>query len=372
MNNIFSDKKLESLAELNTMPEKNTGKIALAMSGGVDSSISAFLLKNLGYEVIGVTGIFQKNNNLNINSTNNLVKKLNINHCFIDLSEEFESSIIKFFLDKYSQGQTPMPCVVCNKLIKWGGLFEKLKSQDTEIKYFATGHYARLLKNNSRFFIGKANDKTKDQSYMLWYLTQEQLKSSVFPLANLKKTEIKELAEKLNLSEIKEQKESQDICFIQTKTADFLRKHLGEKSGEIIHCQTNKSLGTHTGTHFFTIGQRKGIGLSNKEALYVTGIDPEKNIVYVGERNFLKSSSLITEGANWQFFSEIQEIQEFNSLIKIRYACEPFEAKIKILENNKFQASFRGEQESVTAGQACVVYDRNNNFLLGGGWISPI
>ncbi len=356
----------ENAFENNIIPPKNS-VIAVAMSGGVDSSTSASFLKtyaqnnpSLNWEVFGVSGIFTESMTESCEEASQIAKSIGIQHYIVDLRKEFEEIIIKNFLKQYSEGYTPMPCMLCNYEFKWGLL--RQKAFELSANYFSTGHYVRLEKNqNNNYYLGRASDETKDQTYMLWRLNQEQLKHSVFPLANIRKANI-------IAKQIQKQQESQDICFIKEKTFDFLEKHLRKKEGLIIHKENKKNLGKHMGTHFFTIGQRKGIGLANSKPLYVCEIDAKNNIVYVGERPSLMAKGLIACDANWQI-ADCKEQKDFEALVKIRYASKPFLTRV-IPEEKGFKLIFKEEQEAVTLGQAAVLYDLNFKFMLGGGWIS--
>ena len=369
------EQALEKIALNNITPPKGS-KIAIAMSGGVDSSVTAALLSKLGdYEVFGITGWLIEGAGQccdgGMIDAAKICESLGINHQAEDLREIFKSTIISPFISSYQGGQTPVPCMPCNTEIKWGSLLQKVKEQNTH--YLASGHYARLLQNESgKYCIGRSKDQTKDQSYMLWGLNQEQLKSTVFPLANFEKAEIRELANEFGLENWNKE-DSQDICFVPNKTKDFLQKNIGERIGEIKHIKTNENLGQHSGTHFFTIGQRKGIGLSNQEPLYTIKIDALNNIVYVGEKEYLQSFGLIADYANWQVLPSSDQV--FQGLVKIRYNSKPVLAEIKPVINNKtaeakqFEVKFLAEISGVTPGQAAVIYDSSDNYIIGGGWI---
>jgi len=365
----FIEQALSKIAENNILPPAKT-KIAVAMSGGVDSSVSAALLASLDYEVIGITGWLLEGSGKccdgGMIDAAAICETLNINHQAEDLRNYFKSTIIKPFISSYQNGKTPMPCMPCNTEVKWGSLLEKIKEQN--INYLASGHYARLLKNqNDEYYIGRPVDLQKDQSYMLWGLNQEQLKSTIFPLANFTKPEIRQLAQEFGL-ETWNKEESQDICFVPNTTKNFLQNNLGEKTGLIKHIKTYEILGEHSGTHFFTIGQRKGIGLSNQDPLYIIKIDALNNIIYVGEKQYLQSKGLIAEYVNWQI---LPTNHEFRGFVKIRYNSKSVLANIKLFdsEQNYFEVNFLEEASSVSPGQAVVIYDETDSFVIGGGWI---
>ncbi len=353
------------ISDNNHLPPKGS-KIAIAMSGGVDSSVTAALLKLLDYEVFGLTGWLMEGSGKccdgGMLDSARIAEIIGIEHESLDLREYFKSTIINPFVSSYAVGRTPVPCMPCNTEVKWGSLLEYSKT--LQASHLASGHYARLNYSQNTYCIGKASDPNKDQSYMLWGLSQEQLSRTVFPLANFIKDEVRALAQELNLINWNKQ-ESQDICFIPNTTKEFLLERLGERKGEIKHMQTGQTLGTHSGTHLFTIGQRKGIGISSTEPIYVIKIDTLNNVVYVGGKQDLYSKSLMAEDVNWQ---QPPTEASFEALVKIRYNSEPLLAQI-IPSTNSFKANFQAEGESVTPGQAAVIYDLNHEFIIGGGWI---
>jgi tRNA-specific 2-thiouridylase len=357
---------LKKISENNILPPEGSF-IAVAMSGGVDSSVAAALLAKMNYKVLGITGWLVEGKGKccdgGMIDSARISETLGIQHEVQDLRELFKQNIINNFISSYAGGSTPVPCMPCNTIVKWGSLLEY--SKELGAAYFASGHYARLMRDNDRYMIGKPTDTNKDQSYMLWGLSQDQLQRTVFPLANFTKDEIRELAREFGLNNWNKE-ESQDICFVPDKTKDFLEKHLGEKKGEIIHVRTKKVLGEHSGTHFYTIGQRKGIGLSSSEPIYVVSIDSVRNVVYVGGKSELFSGGLHAKNVNWQQ----KPSKPFEGLVKIRYNSQPVRSIIHP-QDNSFEVEFlEDEVASVTKGQAAVIYDIEGNFVIGGGWIS--
>jgi len=278
-------------------------KIAVCMSGGVDSSVAAYLLSKKGYETIGLTGwLFKGSNRCCDNGMIDAVKvceQIGIKHLSRDLRDFFKQEIVDPFIDSYSSGSTPIPCITCNNVIKWGSLMN-FAINELGFTHIATGHYAKLVEDDGIFKIIRPKDSKKDQTFMLWGLTQEVLSKTVFPLGDLTKEEVREIAEKANLIVAKKE-ESQDICFVTEKegTQGFLQKFLGKKEGSIIENKTRKILGVHNGTHNYTIGQRKGLGIAHAEPLYVIDLDIEKNIVYAGTKDELEGNELIVKDVNW-------------------------------------------------------------------------
>lgn len=341
-------------------------KVAVAMSGGVDSSVAAIILKEQGYEVFGVTGIMQKDQDVSDKALA-VCKSLGIKHYAIDLTEDFDKHVIKYFENSYAQGTTPNPCVACNKNIKWGKLFE-IATQELGADLYATGHYATLIKEENKFKLKRAKDEKKDQLYMIFELTQEQLSKTLFPVGDLSKEEVRNLAQKHNIPS-KDSKDSQDICFIPPpdSTKKYLLRTFKENKGDFIDIETDKKLGEHNGFYQYTIGQRKGIGIASTKALYVIKTDAQKNIVYIGGKENLFNKDLLIENVNWQQI-EFSSKEEFIAMVKIRYNTTAKKAKV-IPKDNSARIVFDEEVSAIAPGQAAVIYDKENTFLIGGGWI---
>ena len=261
-----------------------TKRVAVALSGGVDSAVTALLLKQQGYDVVGLTAKMTCDDNAQnvVENAKKVADCLGIQHFALDVSKEFEKEIIEYFKNSYENGETPNPCMMCNKLIKWGILFD-YAINTLGADFVATGHYANIKEVDGYYKLYPASDEHKDQLYFLFLLSQKKLSKTLFPLHSYKKSEVKELAIKYNLPP-KSSKESQDICFIKPPMTikKFLASFLQEKQGNFIEKRTGKILGKHDGFWQYTIGQRKGIGLAAPEALYVVGIEPQSNTVYVG------------------------------------------------------------------------------------------
>lgn len=341
--------------------------VAVALSGGLDSSVTALLLQQQGYEVIGITGkMFNAPaSDTIIKNAKEVADKLNIKHFVYDASKTFQQEVINNFLTCYKNGETPNPCILCNKFIKWGELFD-FATNELNADFFATGHYANIIKENNTYKLYPANDEHKDQLYFLFRLTQEKLAKTKFPLSKLKKSEVRELAKKFDLP-TKSSKESQDICFIQKPltTKKYLTENIPTTKGNFIEINTGKKLGEHTGHFQYTIGQRKGIGIAHPFPLYVININAKENIVYVGAEEYLKETSVTAINSN--FPTPCQQT-EFDALVKIRYNMTAQKAHIKISQD-KIIASFYEPVSSITEGQSLVIYDLNDKHLIGGGRI---
>lgn len=348
---------------------ENTRKkiAAVALSGGVDSSVTALILQQKGYEVIGITGKMIKSTASEIICRNaqKVADKLGIKLHILDVSDKFQKKVIDYFENSYKTGQTPNPCIVCNQFIKWGEIFNyAINNLNADI--FATGHYAQIKNDNGIYKLYPAKDEHKDQLYFLYRLGQKELSKTIFPLSEYDKEQVKQMAYDFDLPP-KSSKESQDICFIQkpNTTKKYLTDKFGQISGDFIEISTGKKLGTHQGYYQFTIGQRKGIGIAAPYPLYVINIDAEKNIVYLGKKEDDLRKSLIIENLN---FSYPTEKKDFDAMVKIRYNMQAKKAHIKIIEG-KAEIEFYEPVNSITPGQAGVMYDMTDGHLIGGGQV---
>lgn len=350
--------------------------IAVGLSGGVDSSVAAALLKEKGYEVIGLTmkiwdnsidlvesgkdACFGPGEEVDINFASELCEKLDIPYHVIDLTKEYKTEILEYFRNEYLAGRTPNPCVKCNHTMKFGFLLDKARETGINFDLFATGHYADLSVVDGDVFLKKTDDNPKDQTYFLSRLKKEQLKNIIFPLGNLKKNEVRDLALKYSLASAGRE-ESQD--FISGGDYSPLFKESEIKPGEIID-ESGKILGTHKGIIYYTIGQRKGLGISSEKPLYVYKIDARKNRIIVSDKEYLFKETALVDEVNW--FINLNKNEELDCVVKIRQKHRETEAVITRVSDDEIQISFNAPQLSVTPGQIAVAYDREGKVLLSG------
>ncbi len=347
-------------------------KVLLGMSGGVDSSVSAILLQNQGYEVIGLTmKLWEKGQEKNkaIIDAKKVCEKLGIEHHVVDLQSEFKEKVVDNFVCTYMCGKTPNPCIECNKFIKFGAFYKLAKEYGCE--YIATGHYAKVefSEKYNQYVLKKSKAENKDQTYFLYGINKEILPNILFPLSDFDdKDEIRKMALEQGL-EVAKKKDSQEICFIQNNNyVEFLKEegkglYKSEKTGNII-LKNREILGKHNGLTNYTVGQRKGIGISYKEPLYVLRLDNEKNEVVVGTERELYSKELKANELNFLLNMDLGTELEIEA--KVRYRSKPAKATLEI-ENEIAKVTFKEPQRAITPGQSVVFY--LNNIVLGGGKI---
>jgi tRNA-uridine 2-sulfurtransferase len=337
-------------------------KIVVGASGGVDSSVCLALLKENGYDPIAVSLVvpvynlvtkrFVKPSSENINIVTEVCKKLNIKHYIYDVSKEFESSVVDYFIKEYKKQNTPNPCSFCNRYFKFKYLLDFAKSKN--ISFVATGHYA-IIKNNQLLV---AKDKTKDQTYGLCFLKKEWLSKIVFPLGNLTKKKVYLLAKKYKFDVFKDKKQSQDICFLKDVSVnDFLKQKIILQKGLIINKQ-NKQLGYHKGLCFYTIGQRKNLNLSKKH--FVLSKKNNNLVVTDNEKDLYKNNFLVR---NYNLL--VDNFQDKKYLVKTRYSQKPIKANIE--KNNYLEIGLCKPQKAITPGQVCTIYDKD--VCVGGGFV---
>ncbi len=355
----------------------------MAMSGGIDSTVAAMLLVDQGYELEGVT--FRSYDNISkacmeketgccnvdaIFEAKAIADKLGFRHQIIDIRDLFQQTVIQNFINEYIAGRTPNPCVVCNSFIKWGELVHK--ADELRCDFIATGHYARVVEENGNYFIEKGKDTTKDQSYFLWTLTQDNLKRTLFPLAGLTKTEVRQIAFEKGYEKLSKKRESQEICFIPDNDyRRFLRESIPgfeQKFGPGNFIGTDgKILGRHKGYPNYTIGQRKGLQIALGEPMYVTDINPERNTVTLGRKDDLSSQSFLVSSYNLMRYPDLA--QPVEAMVRIRYRSQGGLATIE-KSGEHLKVTFHHPMDSITLGQSAVFYQ--DNFLIGGGIIDKI
>ncbi|MGD8458099.1 MAG: tRNA 2-thiouridine(34) synthase MnmA [Anaerolineales bacterium] len=354
---------------------KEKPKVVVAMSGGVDSSVTAALLVEQGYEVIGMMLRLwsepgrESNNRCCTPDSMSMAKRvasiLNIPFYVIDIKSIFKEKVVDYFLIGYTQGITPNPCLICNKHIRWGYLFER--AMMIEADFLATGHYARLkTQKNKPIQLIRAVDKTKDQSYVLGILSQKQLKHTLFPVGEYTKTDIRKLAEKYKLP-VSTIKDSQDLCFLAgTDYRSFIKRQSNgtQKQGNIINIQGD-ILGKHDGLAMYTIGQRKGLGISSTVPMYVIDKDIITNTLIIGRVDELGKDQLKASQVNW--ISGKPPIKPFKAKVKIRYKSPLISGEISPIDKNRFNVKFKNNLRDITPGQAAVIY--KGEEVIGSGII---
>ncbi len=356
----------------------NKKRIVVAMSGGVDSSVTAALLKEQGHEVIGMTMQIWDYSTFtaahgdtfgtccsldDVYDARRVAESLGIPFYVVNFEKDFQRQVIDRFCDDYFAGRTPNPCVLCNQVLKFDLLLRR--ARELEADYLATGHYARIVENDHACALYKGVDTAKDQSYFLFTLTGEQMARVRFPLGGMSKEEVRAHAARLQLR-VAEKAESQDICFVPD--GDYVRfleeeRGAGAMDGQIVHV-SGQVLGEHRGTYRYTVGQRRGLGIAWPQPLYVVGIDAGQKRVLVGEEEHLERSELTLHGVNWSGPAPAQEIA---AACRIRYRHREVLSRITPLPDGRAQVHFSIPQRGVTPGQAAVFYDGER--VLGGGWI---
>lgn len=351
------------------------------MSGGVDSSVAAALLHDEGYDVIGITmktwGFMEVGGAPKHESgccsldaifdAKNVASKFGIPHYTVDFTKAFESAVIDNFVDEYLSGRTPNPCVVCNRKIKWEELLLKANSLDAQ--FVATGHYSKIEYNEDtkRYCLKRSADDRKDQTYALWGLTQESLSRTLLPLGKYTKPEIRDLAERYELKTANKP-DSQEICFVADNNYErFLRERIPTvfeniESGDLIY--KGEKVGEHKGIPFYTIGQRKGLGLAMGKPVYVKDIDPDTNVIEIGDKEDLLGETFSADDVNYVSVSSL----ESGSIVqaKIRYNDSGSPAQVIEADENKFTVKFLEPKNAITPGQSAVLYDADGYLLAGG------
>ena len=377
---------------MNAQAVKKKGKVVVAMSGGVDSSVAAAMLQLQGYDVIGMTiqtfdsGKEEKDrfdsccSISDMNDARRVCDTLGIPFYVINAVDAFERKVIDYFVAEYLQARTPNPCVICNNTIKFDYLMERALELGAD--FVATGHYAKVHYNedSGRYCVMKAVDEQKDQSYYLFGLSQEQLSRTLMPLGDLRKIQVRKLAEQFGLLRVSKKPDSQEICFVGSEGyAKFIEKKVGPNiflpgtfampNGEVV--------GKHDGVHLFTVGQRKGLpsdlqGTVNKMGyhgdLYVKALDPDSGTVHLGLDADLFKHSFVATQFNWMSGADFSKDRTVMARIRSRH--EPAEAKVRIFSGDRVVVSFKESQRAISPGQAVVLYE--NDMVIGGGWIEKV
>jgi tRNA-specific 2-thiouridylase len=377
--------------QLDSLPdaaELKPGLVAIAMSGGVDSSTVAAVLLQQGRPVVGLTMQLWNQRRLpelqgdgpaqhrccsldDVYDAKRVAQHLNFPHYVVNFEEQFEQRVVRPFVEQYLAGRTPIACTNCNTDVKFEPLLRLARQIGAE--RLATGHYARIRwdEQTGRYQLLRARHDSKDQSYFLWGLTQEQLSRSEFPLGELTKEEVRALARRVNLP-VAEKPESMELCFVPNGNyVQFIHaysresgKLVNDQEGDIV-TEDGTVIGRHTGVHNYTIGQRKGLGFTAGKPIYVLAIDREQNRIVVGEDDTLRCTSLEVEAANW--ISMEEPARPVRAQVKIRHKHEPASALVEALPDNHARITFDQPQRAITPGQAAVIYD--GNVVLAGGWI---
>ena len=340
--------------------------VIVGLSGGVDSSVAAYLLKQQGYNVIGLhmRGENPETREADEKRVNELCAELKIKCVVVDYKDHMQK-VKDYFVNEYLSGRTPNPCVICNKEVKFKPFLEYVEKLGAD--YFATGHYAVVEHTENGHFLKKAKDSEKDQSYFLCQLSNEQLSKVLFPLGNLTKAEVRKIAEDNNLV-TKETKESYDVCFLGSqKFKDYMNKNHPENSGNIVDMKTKKVVGTHTGISKYTIGQRRGLNIGGKNGFdadrwFVVDKDIKTNTIFVscGETDVMFSSGCVAMNVNW-LTNKIEK--EFECFVKLRYRQADQKTKITIVDEKTIRLDFKEKQRAVSTGQFAVLYNESGVCL---------
>lgn len=357
------------------------GRVLVAMSGGIDSSLAAVLLHEQGYEVVGITmktwdyassGGTKKETGCcsldSINDARNIAVDLGFPHLILDIRNEFGGYVIDHFTNEYLDGRTPNPCVLCNTHIKWDALLRRADKLNCD--YIATGHYANIRQENGRYVISRGIDEGKDQSYALWGVSQQSLSRTILPLGQLYKSQIREIATEKGFIELVNKSESYEICFVPDNDyRGFLKRQVpgleDKVDGGDFVLEDGTVVGKHKGYPFYTIGQRKGLGIALGFPVYVTGIDKKNNRVVLGTVKHLEKNGMLVDQLALQKYADLNG-QSLETVTKVRYNDEGTPARIEQI-GNEIKVWFHDQVNAIAPGQAAVFYEGND--VIGGGWI---
>lgn len=354
-------------------------KVVIGMSGGVDSSVAAYILQQQGYEVIGIMmrlapdlkeyeEVEQSCCSLSaVNDARRVADVLNIPFYVMNFKNEFKKCVIDDFVNEYMDGRTPNPCIRCNKFIKFDAFYRKAKAIGAD--FIATGHYARIEQVNGRYLLKKAKDLRKDQSYVLYNFTQEQLKHTLMPCSDYTKDQVREIAKKIGLK-VYNKKESMEVCFIPDNDhGKFIKNYdnVNIKPGKFVDKNGNY-LGQHKGIVYYTIGQRKGLGLALGKPAYVIDIKPDTNEVVIGSEEDIFNNEFIVKDINLIPYDKLEG--ETDAEVKIRYSAKPAKGKLIPIDNSTIKVVLNEKQRAITKGQSAVFY--SDDIVIGGGVIDSV
>jgi tRNA-specific 2-thiouridylase len=353
-------------------------KVVVGMSGGVDSSVAAYLLKEQGYEVVGVTMQIWQDGDADameeeggccglsaVDDARRVARTLEIPYYVMNFKDDFQKNVIDYFVEEYKKGRTPNPCIACNRYVKWESLLTR--SLGIGADYIATGHYAKVVQlENGRYALRQSKTIKKDQTYALYNLTQDQLSRTLMPVGDYTKDEIRVIAEKISVR-MANKPDSQEICFVPDDDyAGFIKEYSGDtfEPGDFVDLNGN-ILGKHKGIIHYTIGQRKGLGLSLGRPGFVVDINVETNEVVIGTNEDVFAQGCIVDCINLMSIEKIEGVMEYSA--KVRYSHQPGACKIRMLDENRMECVFDQKQRAITPGQALVIYD--GDLVVGGGTI---
>lgn len=366
--NIFMSKKRAAMSRK---------RIVVAMSGGVDSTTVAALLKEEGHEVIGITMQLLDYKDAeggccsldHVIDARRVAQDLDIPHYVVNFMDSFKELVLKDYVEKYESGMTPIPCVLCNQYVKFDLLLKRALELGAD--YLATGHYAKIEHGNGLFYLNKADDENKDQTYFLYTLKQKELSKLLFPLGSLRKDEVRDLARNLNLK-LADKPDSTGVCFAPSDNyRDYLvsQDAFSEKEGDIVNTE-GEILGKHKGIYSFTVGQRRGLGIATGKPMYVVGLQPKANRVIVGEEDKIYSNKLFAENISWVSNESETKDSTFEVKAKVRSRHREDDALVTLTSDTEAEIEFKNPQRAITPGQAVVLY--RDKKVLGGGWINRI
>lgn len=359
---------------------KKKGRVLVAMSGGLDSTMAAVLLKEQGYDLVGITmktwdyAIAPTKDKKetgccsldSINDAREVAVSLGFPHYIIDIREEFSGSVIDYFVSGYLNGETPNPCVVCNTKIKWSALVKRADALGCD--FIATGHYAKIRELNGRYFLRKSWDRFKDQTYFLWGMQQEVLKRAIFPVGTYIKPQIREMAKVRGFEHVAKKSESYDICFVPNNDyREFLKKNVSNVENEYIGdfvLQDGTVVGTHKGYPFYTIGQRKGV-IALGKPMYVLDIQPETKKIVIGGKDELLQHKMIVRDINLLKYEKMTHGMKVQT--QVRYNDSPVESILNPIDDTSVEVIFDAPVKAITPGQAAIFYEDID--IIGGGWI---